>query len=76
MYNIINYSHMLNCLIFVLFCYYYEQIVTELTYRKIIEHKLDYTVVARAIRFFPTAYEFSGCMTVELYGYVYISFYF
>ena len=46
-------------------------LVTELTYRKIIEHQLDYTVVARAVRFFPTVYQFSGCMTVELYGYDY-----
>ena len=31
-------------------------------------HDFYYTLVARAVRMYPTGFKFSGCMTVELYG--------
>lgn len=35
----------------------------------ITEHTLEYTIIARAVRFYPTEFEWSGCLRVELYGY-------
>lgn len=35
----------------------------------IVEHKLEYAVPARAIRFYPMKYKQSGCLRVEIYGY-------
>ena len=42
--------------------------VKEETYRKVVYHNFYYTLVARAVRMYPTHFKFSGCMTVELYG--------
>uniref|UniRef100_A0A7M5XHW3 Uncharacterized protein n=2 Tax=Clytia hemisphaerica TaxID=252671 RepID=A0A7M5XHW3_9CNID len=42
------------------------------TYQKVIYHNFFYTLVARAVRMYPTHYQFSGCMAIELYGH-YIS---
>ena len=35
----------------------------------IVEHKLEYAVPARAIRFYPMKFKQSGCLRVEIYGY-------
>ena len=40
-----------------------------LDYNRIVEHKLNYALVARAVRIYPENYTWPACLRIELFGF-------